>query len=142
LARRPEFSWRLLVRNKVAIISLLAVGFLLASAPMSAHHGNAGYDFTATVTVKGTVTDWIWSNPHCFLKFDAKDEKGDVAHWIVEASNPPDMLHAGWSASTFKAGDEVTVDVMPTKNGKHVGRIRRVILSDGKVLGGGGRYVL
>jgi hypothetical protein len=130
------------VRNKVVAISLVVFGLLIASVPVFAHHGNAGYDYTKTVTVKGTVTEWIWSNPHCFLKFDAKDDQGNLEQWVVEASNPPDMMHAGWTNKTFKPGDEVTVDVMPTKNGKHVGRIRRVIFSDGKVLGGGGRYVL
>ena len=130
------------MRSKAAFFVISVFAIALFSAPLLAHHGNAGYDYTATITVKGTVTQWIWSNPHCFLKFDAKDDKGEVQHWVVEASNPPDMLHEGWSASTFKAGDEVTVDVMPTKNGKYVGRIRRVILADGKVLGGGGRKVL
>jgi hypothetical protein len=120
-------------------LAVVVVGFASTlSLPALAHHGNAGYDYTKTITVKGTVTAWIWANPHCLLKFDAKEDDGTVAHWVVEASNPPDMLHAGWAAQTFKPGDEVTVDVMPTKNGTHVGRIRRVIMADGKVLGGGG----
>lgn len=131
-----------MMRSKVVAVSLLAVGILMASVSLFAHHGNAGYDYEKTITVKGTVTEWVWSNPHCFLKFDAKDDNGNVAHWVVEASNPPDMMHAGWTATTFKSGDEVTVDIMPTKNGTHVGRIRRVIMSDGKVLGGGGRNVI
>lgn len=130
------------MRNKLALGFIVVAVLLMLSVPLFAHHGNAGYDYTKTITVKGTVTAWIWSNPHCFLKFDAKDENGDVAHWVVEASNPPDMLHAGWTANTFKPGDEVTVDIMPTRNGTHVGRIRRVTMADGKVLGGGGRNVL
>jgi hypothetical protein len=112
------------------------------SLPLLAHHGNAAYDYTATKTVKGTVTEWTWANPHCFLWLDSKDEKGDTTHWVLEASSPVDMRRAGWTATTFKSGDELTVDIMPTKNGAAVGRIRRVVLPDGKVLVAGGRYTL
>lgn len=115
------------------ILSVL-VGLFTVSVPVLAHHGNAGYDYTKTITVKGTVTEWVWSNPHCLLKFDVKDEKGNVQHWITEASSPVDMLHAGWSKNTFKPGDEITIDVMPNKEDTPVGRIRKVTLSDGTVL--------
>jgi len=80
------------------------------------------------------VTQWLWSNPHCILKFDEKDDKGNAQHWVTEASSPVDMLRIGWSANVLKSGDEITIDVMPSKNGVSVGRIRRVTLSDGTVL--------
>jgi hypothetical protein len=119
---------------------ILALGICVStvSLPLLAHHGNAAYDYTATKT----VTEWTWANPHCFLWLDSKDEKGDTAHWVLEASSPVDMRRAGWTATTFKSGDEITVDIMPTKNGATVGRIRRVVLGDGKVLVAGGRYTL
>lgn len=129
------------MRNKLRPVFLILFG-LWSSVPLLAHHGNAAYDYAATKTMKGTVTEWTWANPHCFLKVDSKDDKGNVTHWILEASNPVDMLHAGWTATTFKPGDEVTVDVMPSKNGSTVGRVRRVVLSDGKVLAAGGRFTL
>lgn len=129
------------MRSKLLPIFLAMFG-LFSAVPLLAHHGNAAYDYTSTKTLKGTVTEWTWANPHCFLKLDSKDDKGNTTHWILEASNPVDMLHAGWTSSTFKAGDEVTVDVMPTKNGAAVGRIRRAVLPDGKVLGAGGRFTL
>ena len=125
------------VRTKLTTLFLLTISLLMVSAPLFAHHGSAGYEYDKTITVKGTVTAWIWSNPHCFLKFDAKNEKGKLEHWVVEAGSQPDMLHVGWSSTTFKPGDEVTVDVMPTKNGVHVGKIRRVVLANGTVLGCG-----
>src|SRR5207302_3879628 len=62
--------------------SLLAV-----SVPLPAHHGAAGYDMDKQLTMKGTVREWLWANPHCFMKYDATDEKGNVAHWAVEVSN-------------------------------------------------------
>jgi len=129
-----EKIWRDTVRNMLTSILFVLVGLCAVSVPVLAHHGNASYDFEKTVTLKGTVTQWLWSNPHCLLKFDVKDDKGEVQHWVTETSSPVDMLHIGWSSSMLKAGDEITIDVMPSKNGTPVGRIRQVTLSDGTVL--------
>jgi hypothetical protein len=109
-------------------------GLSILSVPMFAHHGNASYDYEKTVTLQGTVTQWLWSNPHCLLKFDVKDDKGNVQHWVTESSSPVDMLRIGWSSNVVKPGDSITIDVMPSKNGVPVGRIRQVTLSDGTVL--------
>jgi hypothetical protein len=130
------------VKGKFLTTFVLVLAISIVSLPLLAHHGNAAYDYAATKTVKGTVTEWTWRNPHCLLKLDNTDDKGNITHWILEASSPVDMLHAGWAATTFKSGDEVTVDLMPTKDGVTVGRIRRVVLPDGKVLVAGGRYTL
>jgi hypothetical protein len=62
---------------------IAALGMLLMSAPLVAHHGAAALDTGKEITLKGTVTQWIWSNPHCFLQFDAKDETGAVRNWAV-----------------------------------------------------------
>jgi hypothetical protein len=80
------------------------------SVPILAHHGNASFDTSKEVTLKGTVTEYIWANPHCFLKFDAKDDTGTVRNWAVEVSNPTDMTKRGWARSSFKVGDVVTVN--------------------------------
>jgi hypothetical protein len=122
------------VRNTRISILFVLVGFFAISIPALAHHGNASYDYEKTVTFKGTVTQWLWSNPHCLLKFDVKDDKGEVQHWVTETSSPVDMNRIGWSSNILKPGDEITIDVMPSKNGTPVGRIRQVTLSDGTVL--------
>ena len=108
--------------NKLAAISVVVVGLLAVSVPLFAHHGNASYDSTKTVTVKGTVTDYIWSNPHVLLKLDAKDDAGKTQHWIIEAQNPLSQTQVGWSKDTFKPGDKVVVEVIQAKNGLPVGR--------------------
>jgi hypothetical protein len=105
------------MKNKVTIIFLMVVGLFTVSVPLFAHHGNAAYATGTKITVRGTVTEWFWANPHCFLKLDARDEKGEVQHWVVEASNPPDMTRQGWAKTSFKAGDEVVVSMMIPKNG-------------------------
>lgn len=109
------------MRNKLAAISFAVVGLLAVSVPLFAHHGGASYDTSKTVTVKGTVTDYIWANPHVFVKLDVKDDSGNTVHWIVEAQNPVSMMQIGWSKNTFKPGDEVEIDAMPAKNGNPVG---------------------
>jgi hypothetical protein len=119
------------VKNKLLIVFL---GLMAAATPSFAHHGSAAYDTSKRLTMKVTVTQWFWANPHCFLKFDAKDENGNVQHWVAEASNPPDLVQLGWNKNTLKVGDEVTVLLIPARNGQPIGRVQQVTLSDGKVL--------
>jgi hypothetical protein len=111
------------MRNKLRTISLVVVSLLPVSVPLFAHHGTAVYDTSKTVTVKGTVTEYVWANPHVYVKVDAKDDGGDAMHWILEAQNPISQMEAGWTKNTFKPGDEVEIDVKPAKNGKPVGSI-------------------
>jgi len=129
------------MRIKRLLLLLLVFG-LFGSLTVRAHHGNAAYDYAATKTVKGIVTEWVWSNPHCLLKVDSKDEKGNITHWVFETSSPVDMLRVGWTATVVKPGDEISVDIMPTKNGTPVGRIRKLVLADGTVLNATNRYTL
>jgi len=111
------------MRNRlVTAILLLCVALVLASAPLFAHHGNASFDYDKKVTVSGTVIDFLWANPHSILRFDAKDDKGEVMRWTVEAGGPPDMARQGWAHNSFKPGDQVTVTVIQAKNGAPIGR--------------------
>jgi len=113
----------------------MAAAVLIVSVPLFAHHGNAAFDTGKKATMKGTVTEWFWANPHCFLKFDVKDDSGNVAHWVAETNNAPDMIERGWSSKSFKPGDEITVTVEPVKNGRPVGRVLQVVLPNGETLG-------
>jgi hypothetical protein len=119
------------MRNTIAIAAL---GILLVPALLVAHHGAAALDTGKEITLKGTVTEWIWSNPHCFLQFDAKDEAGTVRNWAVETQNPTAMTQRGRSRMSFKVGDEVTVTVEPVKNGAPIGRLLTVIVPGGQKL--------
>ena len=126
------------MKSKLVGVIVAAFGVVVISAPVLAHHGTASFDTAKDLTLKGTVTDWIWANPHCFLKFDAKDETGTVRNWAVEVSNPTDMTKRGWARSSFKVGDMVTVDLQPVKNGAPIGRLQTVILADGSTLSANG----
>ena len=120
------------MRNKLGAISFLMVFVLAASLPLLAHHGNASYDTEKTVTVKGTVTDYIWANPHVFVKVDAKDESGNTQHWVIEAQNLVAQSDLGWSNTMFKPGDQVVIDVTPAKNGRPIGRFKGRIIINGQ----------
>jgi hypothetical protein len=126
------------MRSKIVptVILGLVVGLGLASfsAPLLAHHGNAAFETEKKVTLKGTVTEWYWSNPHCLLQFDVKGDDGKVVRWIGETQNPVTMTDVGWSKNAFKVGDEVTVALFPVKNGLPLGRIITVVLPSGKTL--------
>src|ERR1700722_16488172 len=122
------------MKTRTISIFALAIGLLISSGPLFAHHGNAAFDSGKKVTLKATVTEWFWSNPHCLLQFDVKDDNGQVAHWIGETQNPVTMVNGGWSKQSFKPGDEVTVTLEPVKNGKLMGHILTVTLPNGKTL--------
>jgi hypothetical protein len=117
--------------NRLSIVGVL-VGVVAFSAPVFAHHGAASFDSVNMVTVKGTVIEYVWSNPHVLVKVDAKDDSGNVAHWVLEAWNPVTQSSRGWTKNTFKPGDEVSLDIWPAKNNQPVGEIRGRIVINGK----------
>jgi hypothetical protein len=123
------------MRNKLGIVLALQV-CALSAAPLLAHHGYANYDTDRKVTLKGTVTRWVWSNPHILVQLDVADENGRVAHWTVESENPSTLIRSGWNDKSLKVGDQVTITVLPVKNGNPVGRIIDVLLADGTRLPG------
>ena len=124
------------MKGKFLTIFALGIGVSIFSGPLLAHHGNAAYDTDKKVTVKGTVTQWVWSNPHCLLQFDVTDDGGHVVHWIAETENPSTMSRNGWTKEALKPGDEVTVTALPLKNGKPIGRVLEVIPPNGQWLAG------
>ena len=122
------------MRKTLVAVCLVAVGLLIVPGPVLAHHANAVFDVGKRVTVKGTVTEWFWANPHCLLGLDVKDDNGRVVHWVAETQAPPNMIPFGWSKQSFTAGDEVTITLEPVKNGSPLGRILQAKLPDGKPL--------
>jgi len=113
--------------------------FLLASfaisVPLFAHHGNAAYETSKAVVLKdATVTKFVWGNPHTFLMFDVKDEKGNVVHWAGEAGSPSSLGLIGWTKDSVQPGDVITVYIYQSKTGRPVGRLNRIVLADGTAL--------
>ena len=99
-----------------------------------AHHGRAGYDQKDTPkTVKGTVTQYNWKNPHVSIAWEAKDASGKSVVWTGEFSSPTTMLSYGMSRSSFKVGDELNVTVIAAKGGVPFGLVTKITRPDGKV---------
>jgi len=86
------------------------------------------------VTLKGTVKQWVYSNPHCLLSLDVTDENGQVVVWIAEGQAPNVIFPVGYRKDTFKVGEQVTITVEPVKNGRPMGRILQTVLADGTTL--------
>ena len=113
----------------------LAGGFLvfMLAAPAAAHHGNAVYDTTKTVSVTGAVTKWQLINPHAGLWIEVKTPSGAVEVWSGEFGGVLDLYRSlKWNKETFKPGDRVTITGNPARNGSTAMLARKVVLSDGK----------
>ena len=120
--------------RRSAVAVMLAVG-ILAPLSLSAHHGSAIFDIGKRMTLKGTVVEWVYSNPHCLLKFDVMGEDGQVMTWIAEGQAPNVIFPVGYRKDSFKPGDRVTITVEPVKNGRPLGRILQAVLANGTTLG-------
>ena len=111
------------------------LGLLLFVSPVLAHHGtNISYDHSKPITLNGTVTEFVWSNPHCQLYFDVKGASGKVTGWAGELNSPSVLGREGWTKRHFKPGDQITITVFPSKAGTPVGVVDRThpIIANGK----------
>jgi hypothetical protein len=122
------------MRNKLLALGILAAGLLLTSGPAMAHHAWGGYDMVNETTVKGTITNFDWANPHVWMSFDAKDTNGKVAHWDAGGPSPSRMEGTGWNKGTLKPGDQIVAIGHKIKDGTNKLRLDKVVLPDGRSL--------
>src|SRR5437879_11345574 len=117
----------------VAVLAGIALLPMLTSRVL-AHHGNAAWS-TNEVTLKGTVVDYIWRNPHVLLVWTTKDDSGKVVQWTGEVASPESMMaDDGWTKQTFKPGDEIVLTLRPAKSGVPNGVIDQIKRADGTVV--------
>jgi DNA/RNA endonuclease YhcR with UshA esterase domain len=126
------------LRTKPLTVFVLVAGLLAASGSVFAHHGTANYDMTKALTVKGTVTDFQFINPHTLILFDVKNDKGEVEHWQAEATSPNHLVRAGWTKNTVKPGDQISISGFRAKNGANVLRFQKMVLANGQEIVEGG----
>ena len=122
------------MKNRLLAAFGVAVGFLTVCGPVLAHHGNAAYADTITEFKQAKVTKLLWSNPHALISFDAKNDKGEVVHMVVETAAPQALRLIGWSKDSVAPGDVITVRMYVAKNGNPAGRLNKIILADGSEL--------
>lgn len=116
------------------LTSLLLPALALV-ATAHAHHAPAIFDQTRTVTIEGTVTEFVWQNPHSWIRMDVVGDDGAVANWSIEMNPPTYLIRAGWRSSTLKPGDEITVIANPLRTNEPAGKFVSVVLPDGRELG-------
>ena len=123
------------MKSYLLVTGVLTLGLLATvSAPASAHHGNAAYADDITEFKQATVTKFAWANPHTLINFDAKDDKGNVVHMVVETAAPQALRLIGWDKTSVMPGDVITVRMYVAKNGNPAGRLQMIILADGSEL--------
>ena len=120
--------------RKLMVILCATVVALLFAGPMFAHHGAAAYDTSQTTTLKGTVVDFEFINPHCQLFINVADESGQMVKWDGEFTNPGTLHRRGWTKDMFKPGDQITMIGNRAKNGATVLRVMKLEMADGKVI--------
>jgi hypothetical protein len=118
---------------KVKLVVLTAALGLLAALPVLAHHSFAAeYDAKQPVEIKGKVTQVDWTNPHARFYVDVADAGGKVTNWNFELASPNVLKRNGWTRTSLKVGDEISVQGSRAKDGANMANARTVVLADGK----------
>ena len=115
-------------------LSLAMAASLIAVAPAFAHHSFAMFDMNKTVVVKGTISDFRWTNPHAWMEVVVQGADGQTQYWNIEMTSPNNLTQQGWKRTSLKAGDRVTVSIHPLRDGKAGGSFLSVVLPDGSTL--------
>ena len=116
------------------VIGDVGLVFLMC-AVLPAHHGSSvTYNMKKSITLKGTVSEFVYTNPHCQLYFDVKDDKGNTTRWGGETMAPRLVVKAGLTKGTVKPGDPITITLFPSKAGTNFGLIQTVTLPSGQTI--------
>ena len=117
-------------------IGSFVIAVLLVATSALAHHSNSAFDGDKVMVLTGTVTQWKWTNPHVWIVLSVDDGNGGKVQWAIEGRTPGQLVRAGWSKTTLKDGETITVDFSPAKDGSRTGLLTRVRLADGTVARG------
>jgi hypothetical protein len=115
-------------------IAAVAGATLVVAPDAQAHHSYAMFDMQATKTITGTVKDFEWTNPHTWLWVYVTNASGAQEQWGIEGMSPNFLGRRGWSRSTLKPGDKVTLDSHPLRTGERGGSFVSATLPNGKVM--------
>jgi hypothetical protein len=120
--------------RKLSVV--IAASIIGAASGASAHHSFAVFfDPNKTVSISGTVTDFKFVNPHGEIGLTVKNKDGSVEPWRVETNAPVILRRRGWTPTSLKAGDAVTIEGWPSRDGKHYIRLLKASRADGTVIG-------
>ena len=116
------------------LFTWLVALMLAPAAPALAHHSFAAEYNSKLITLKGTISRFVWMNPHTRIYLEIKSASGSVTKWECEGSAPGGLLSNGWSQGLLKPGDHVTIEGFPAKDGSHICKARAVTLPNGRRL--------
>ena len=122
------------MKKRLTILSAGLAILLTFSVSAFGHHGASPYDTSKLTTLKGTVSDFQFINPHVEISVDVPNEKGQTETWIGEANSPNVLSRHGWDRNIIKKGDTITVIGNRGKNGSRTLRLQKVVLSSGQEL--------
>ena len=122
------------------LASLFATAVLAAAAPLSAplaaHHWfNASYESGAVIKLTGLVTRFDWKNPHAVFHLEVADDRSRrTTRWVMEMGSPNSLTHAGWSKSSLRVGERLTVEAIPARDGIPMGYPLSIVTETGRLL--------
>jgi Family of unknown function (DUF6152) len=122
------------MKTRLLWIGSLAVFLMTVSLPAFAHHAWHGYDMANLTTVKGTVTQFDWGNPHVWINLEVTGDKGNIEKWAAGGPSPSRMAGTGWDKETLKPGDQITAVGHRIADGTYSLRLVKVVLADGREL--------
>lgn len=125
------------MNNRLLAGFAVALTLLVAAGSVQAHHAQAVYDRENHVTLRGTVTEYVFASPHVQIHFETKDADGKTEKWTALSAPPQRLYRAGWNMNSLKPGDQITVTGAPRKDGLKVVNIRRLEGPRGQVLNEG-----
>ena len=123
---------------KSAIVGMM---LLLSVSPAMSHHSTTAYDHTKTIVLSGTVKEFQWTNPHSWVQLIVSDDQGKMTEWAIETGSPNLNLRHGWTRTTLKPGDKVTLTIYPHRDGSAHGSLAFAKLADGRVLDGAADFI-
>lgn len=117
----------------LAPVSAILCLIVMISVPLTAHHSTAGaYEMEKPITLKGTVTEFKFVNPHVLFFFDVPDNKGGVVSWLAAGPGVINWTRTGWNRNSVKAKDQIVVTLFPARSGKPEGVVKKIVTANGK----------
>jgi len=117
------------------LVTWVSALVLFGAVSAAAHHSPVMFDRDKRQTLRGTVKEFAWTNPHASIQLEVAGAEGKTDVWGVEMNSPNNLVKQGWRSTTVKAGDKVSVVVSPLRSGEHGGAFVSIKLADGRVLG-------
>jgi hypothetical protein len=123
-----------LLTQRFLLILAAAAALMVVATPMFAHHGTAAFDTSKPVTVKGTVTEFVFLNPHVQVYFEVKNDKGEMEKWQGELTAPNKLARAGWTKKTLQPGDQIEATGFRLASGANTLWLRKLVDKNGESL--------